>query len=158
MVRTAIGGLVAGIAMFIVGFVLWQTPLSRIGYSRLDPAQGAATQLSLAQNVPHGGRYIVPSPASAEGAVLYGRGPVAVVDYNPNGFSRSDPASMIGGLIKDAAVGLMIAFSLFVIAHRVPDFTSRMRVVVGLSAAAGVLMLFSDPIFNHTDWRYAIFA
>ena len=52
MVRVVIGSLVGGIAMFIVGFLFWATPLQYLGYSRANDAQNAAVQLSLAQNLP----------------------------------------------------------------------------------------------------------
>ena len=70
-----------GIAMFIVGFLFWATPLHYLGYSRANDAQNAAVQLSLAQNLPHTGRYTVPNPASQVGANGYSKGPIATIDF-----------------------------------------------------------------------------
>lgn len=158
MFRVLIGGLVGGVAMFIVGFIFWATPLANIGYSTATDAQNAAVQLALAQNLPNTGRYIVPNPASQVGANGYSKGPIAIVDYNVRGFSGADPAAMIGGFVQEVVVSLMIGFSLFAVAGRVTDFTSRIRLAIGLSAAATVMIVTADPIWMHGDWRYAVYA
>jgi hypothetical protein len=158
MVRILIGSLVGGVAMFIVGFLLWATPLQYFGYSTATDAQNAAVQLSLAQNLPHTGHYMVPNPMTQVGGNGYTKGPIATVDYNSSGFSTSDPASMIGGFIQEIVVSLMIGLSLLGIAGRVTDFESRAKVAIGLSAAATVMINLGDPIWMHADWRYAIYA
>jgi glycerol uptake facilitator-like aquaporin len=158
MVRVLIGSFVGGVAMFIVGFILWATPLQYLGYSTATDAQNAAVQLSLAQNLPHTGRYIVPNPASQVGGNGYTKGPIASVDYNSSGFSTSDPATMIGGFIQEVIVSLMIGLSLLAVASRVTDFESRARLAIGLSAAAVMMIRIGDPIWMHADWRFAIYA
>ena len=158
MVRVVIGSLVGGVAMFIVGFLFWATPLQYLGYSRASDAQNAAVQLSLAQNLPHTGRYVVPNPATQVGANGYSKGPIATVDFNVGGFAGGDPASMIGGFIQEVLVSLMIGLSLLAVASRVTDFASRARLAIGLSAAATVMIVIGDPIWVHGDWRYAIYA
>jgi uncharacterized membrane protein len=158
MLKVLIGSLVGGLAMFITGFIFWATPLQYFGYSAASDAQNAAVQLSLAQNMPHSGRYVVPNPMSQAGANGYTKGPIASVDYNMRGFAPGDPASMIGGLAQEIVVSLMIALSLFAIAGRVTDFASRLRVAIGINAAATVMIVLGDPIWMHGDWRYAIYA
>lgn len=158
MIQAVIGSLVGAVAMFITGFIFWATPLQNIGFSRASDAQNAAVQLSLAQNLPHTGRYIVPDPGSQVGANGYSKGPIAIVDYNMAGFSAADPASMIGGFVQELVVSLMIGLSLFAIAGRVTDLASRLRVAIGLSAAATVMMTTGDPIWMHGDWRYGLYA
>ncbi len=158
MVRVLIGSLVGAVAMFVVGFIFWATPLQRIGYSTASDAQNAAVQLSLAQNLPHTGRYVVPNPTTQAGGNGYTKGPIASIDYNSAGFSTADPASMIGGFVQELIVSLMIGLSLYVIAGRVPDVVSRVRVGFGLTAAATVMIVTADPIWMHGDWRYALYA
>ncbi len=158
VIRAVIGGLVGALAMFAVAFLFWATPLNRLAYANTDEAKSAAVQVALAQNLPHTGRYLVPDPNTAGGTTLYGRGPVATIDYNSGGFSTSgDPKSLIGGLIQEAVTSLMIAFALFAISYRVTDFTSRFRVGLGLTAAATVMISLSDPIFMHGPWNFAIY-
>jgi hypothetical protein len=158
MVRVLIGALAGGAAMFIAGFILWATPLQYLGYSRATDAQNAAVQLSLAQNLPHTGRYVVPNPMSQAGANGYSKGPVAVVDFNALGFAPGDPGSMIGGFVQEVTVSLLIGLSLLAVSSRVTDFSSRLRLAIGLSTAATVMIALSDPIWEHSDWRYGIYS
>lgn len=159
MFRIVIGSVAGGIAMFVVGFVLWATPLARIGYSSVPEQQSAAVQTVLAQNLPATGKYVVPNPSSASGTVLYGRGPVATVNFNTRGFSANGGGgSLIGGLIQSIVVTLMFGLALWPILGRVTDFASRARVVVGIAAAAVVLVEIAEPIYSHGAWRFAIYA
>lgn len=156
-IRAVIGGLVGGIAMFVVGIIFWATPLSRLAYASAGEAQGAAVQVALAANLPKTGRYLIPNTDTAGGTTLYGRGPVATIDYNMHGFPTSDGRVMLGGYIQEAVASLLIAMSLMVVAARVTDFTSRLRIAIGLSAAATVMITLSDPIFAHGPWDFAIY-
>jgi hypothetical protein len=158
VIKVVLGSIVGAIAMFIVGFLFWATPLSRIGISSAGEAQSAAIQLSLAQNLPSTGYYLIPNPATSNGAVLYGKGPTALVNFNTTGSSTSDPSAMIGRFVQEVIVSLLIALSLYVVAERVTDFASRARLVVGFSAAAVIMMTMSDPISMHGDWRYALYG
>lgn len=158
MIRVLIGSVVGGVAMFVVGFLFWATPLNRIGYSTANEMQSANVQLALAQNLPRTGFYIIPNPATANGAVLYGKGPVASINFSTAGSSTADPRAMIGGLVQEMLVSLLIGLSLYVVAGRVTDFASRARLVVGLSAAATILIVTSDPIWMNGDWRYALYG
>lgn len=157
VIRAAIGGIVGAIAMFVVGMIFWASPLNNLAYSSVDEGRSAAVQLALATNLPHTGRYQVPDVNTAGGTTLYGRGPVATIDYNMRGFSTSDPATMIGGFVQEAVASLMIAFALFAISFRVTDFTTRFRAGLGLTAAATVMITLSDPIFAHGPWNFAIY-
>jgi hypothetical protein len=158
MVRVLIGSLVGAVAMFIVGFIFWATPLQNIGFSTASDTQNAAVQLSLAQNLPHSGRYIVPNPMTPAGGNGYTRGPIATVDYNTKGYSTADPASMIAGFVQEIVVSLIIGLSLFAVGGRVTDFASRAKLAIGLTAAAAVMIVTADPLWMHADWRYAIYA
>ena len=158
MIRIVIGSIAGAIAMFITGFVFWATPLAAIGYSHAGEQQSAAVQTVLAQNLGTGtGHYIVPDVSTPGGTVLYGRGPIATVDYNSRGYPTTDNSALIGGLVQEFVVVLLFGLALWPILSRVPDFVSRARVVVGISAAASVMFTLSDPIFNHADWRFAIY-
>lgn len=158
MIRILIGSIAGGIAMFVVGFIFWATPLAALGYSHADEQKSAAIQTILAQDLPHTGHYIVPDVTTQGGTILYGRGPVATVDYNSAGYPTTDNRSLIGGLVQEIVVVLMFGLALLPICARVPDFETRARVVIGISAAASVMIALADPIFNHADWRFAIYA
>ncbi|NIJ08312.1 hypothetical protein FHS31_001929 [Sphingomonas vulcanisoli] len=157
MVRVLIGSLLGGMLMFVIGFIFWASPLNHLAFSSASEQQSANVQLAAANNLPHVGRYIIPNPETAGGTVLYGKGPVAVVDYNPQGFSTQGGPWMLGGFIHEVVVAGLIGFSLLAVAGRVTDFESRARLVIGFSAAGAVLLTLSDPIWMHADWHFAIY-
>ena len=72
MVRTIAGGVVGGIAMYIIGFIFWGTPLSALAFHRADEQASANLQAAMAQALnPNGtGVYIIPDPATAQGAAI----------------------------------------------------------------------------------------
>lgn len=157
VIRAMVGALAAAVAMFVVGALFWATPLSRLAFSATGEAQGAAVQVAMAANLPHTGHYLIPDTDTASGTTLFGRGPVATVDYNTDGFAVRDRAAIVGGLVQDAVVALVIAAALLGVAGRVTDFSSRFRLGVGLSAAATVLTTLYAPIFAHAPWDFAVY-
>ncbi|NWK94147.1 hypothetical protein DM806_00245 [Sphingobium lactosutens] len=156
MVRSLIGGLLGGLAMFITGFIFWGTPLSALAFSRADGQASANLQAAMAQALtPTGtGVYVIPDPATAQGTILYGRGPVAQVFYNSSGFPVMDGASLIGGLILSLVVGVVIALALrFALA----DFASRVRVTILFALAAVLWLHVGQAVFNHAPWGYILY-
>ncbi len=156
--RVVIGAAVAAIAMFIIGFLFFATPLSRLGISGLDDAQAAAVQQAMAANLPRTGTYFVPDPdGSAAQTVMYGQGPIATIHYNTGGFAAMDSGALVGGLVLNFVVALLIGFGLNLIAGRVADLASRVRLVVLFSLGAGVFAHLGRPIYHHHDWANAIY-
>lgn len=166
MIRTVIGGLVAGIIIFVIGFIFWATPLGELAYSKADEAQNAAVQASLAQNlvkkdtetgeISGTGTYIIPAHNSAAGAVLYGRGPIATVHFNTSGYSPDDMSAILPGFIVAVIAGLLIAFGLAAAGGR--RFADLARLVICLSLGFTVWEFLGAPIFNHYGWGYWIYA
>ncbi len=157
MPRMLIGSVAAAVAMFITGFIFFATPLSYLAYGSVDVTQQAAIQQSLAANLPATGTYSIPSAATANGAVMYGKGPIATVHYNSGGFGVADPGVLIAGFVHELIVAILMGFALMTIAARVPDFASRAKLVVLFSLAGGVLMSLGEPIWYHHDWAHFIY-
>ena len=159
MAKTLLGGLLGGVAMYVVGFIFWGTPLSKLAFNHLGEAQTAATQLALAENLsPTGtGAYLIPAPYTAAGSVLYGKGPVAIVHFNTAGFAPVDTATLGLGFFVALVTGLLIAFALGSVASRVTDFASRARLAVLFALAITVYIEIGHPIFDHFGWGYWIF-
>jgi hypothetical protein len=167
MIRTVIGGIVAGIIIFVVGFIFWATPLGELAYSRADEAQNAAVQASLAQNlvkkdpetgqISGTGTYIIPAHNSAAGAVLYGRGPIATVHFNTSGYSPDDMSMILPGFIIAVVAGLLIAFGLAA-AGGGRSFGDLARLVVCFSLGFTVWEYLGSPVFNHYGWGYWIYT
>lgn len=158
MIRTVIGGLVAGVIIFVIGFIFWATPLGELAYSKADEAQNAAVQASLAQNLtPSGtGTYIVPAHSSAAGAVLYARGPIATVHFNTRGYSPDDMSMILPGFIVAVIAGLLIAFGLAAVGGS--SFAGLARLVVCFSLGFTVWEYLGSPIFNHYGWGFWIYT
>jgi hypothetical protein len=158
MIRTVIGGLVAGVIIFVIGFVFWATPLAELAYSKADEAQNAAVQASLAQNLSASGTgtYIIPAHNGAAGAVLYAKGPIATVHFNTLGYSPDDMSAILPGFIVAVISGLLIAFGLAAVGGR--SFAELARLVFCFSLGFTVWEYLGSPIFNHYGWGFWIYT
>ncbi len=156
MVRTITGGLLGGFALYIIGFIFWGTPLGALAFHRADPQASANLQAAMAQALnPTGtGVYIVPDPATAEGTVLFGKGPVGMVFYNSGGFPVTDGSALIGGFVLALVVGVVIALALRFAAT---DFGGRARVALLFSLAAVLWLHVGQAVFNHAPWGYILY-
>ena len=159
MAKTLFGGLVGGFVLYLVGFIFWGTPLSMIAFKTVDDNQGAALQAALAQNLAAGGTgtYVIPNMATSQGTVLFGKGPIATVHFNMNGFPVMDSGSLLVGLIMALITGLIIAVALGAIADRVTDFASRLKVALLFAFAIPFYLDLGQPVFNHFGWTYFVY-
>ena len=137
MTRTLFGGLVGGLAMYLVGFLFWGTPLSNLAFARISDGQSAAVQSALAQNLTLSGTgtYVVPSPGTQEGTVLFGKGPIATIHFNTGGFPAVDTTALMGGLVMALLAGVIFAAALGIVARGVPAFVDRARVAILIALA-----------------------
>ena len=156
MVRAIVGGLLGGLALYVVGFIFWGTPLSALALSRVDGQASANLQAAMAQalNATGTGVYVIPDPATAEGTILYGRGPVAQIFYNSSGFPVMDSSALIGGLILALVVGVVIALALRAVAA---DFAGRARLTLLMALAAVLWLHIGQAVFNHAPWGYILY-
>lgn len=160
MIRILIGSILGGLLQFIVGFIFWGTPLSRLAFSVAGDPQNAAVQTALAQNlsVSGTGTYYVPWPDTAQGTILHGRGPVAMIFFNTGGFPQMLPSALIGGLILSIVAMLLLGLALHTVAARVDDFTSRMKIVVFASVGVTLYSIVGQPVYNFfMPWGYWIY-
>jgi hypothetical protein len=167
MVRTLIGGIAAGLIIFVIGFIFWATPLGEIPFSKATDAQNAAVQTALAQNLTKKdektgemsgtGTYTIPAHNSAEGAVLYAQGPIATIHYNTRGYSPDDMGMILPGLIVALISGLLMAFGLAAVSPG-KSFADMARLVILFSTGFTVWEFLASPIFNHFGWGYWIYA
>jgi len=160
MVRLVIGSILGGLAQFVVGFIFWGTPLSRIAFAVAPDAQNAALQRALALNLtPTGtGTYHIPWPDTASGTTLHGQGPVALVHFNSAGFPLMDSGALIGGLILSIVATFLIGLALYWITPRVTDFATRAKIVVAVTIATVLYFTIGEPVFNsYLPWTYFIY-
>lgn len=160
MMRTILGGLAGGLAMYVVGFIFWGTPLNNLAVASLDDAKSAAVQQALAANLTESGTgtYPIPWPVTPATTTLYGRGPVALVHFNTDGFPVMDSGSLFAGLILALVSALIIAFALRAIASHVRRFEDRAKLVIAFSVAIPLYIALGQPIFNHAPWSYFVYS
>ncbi|MDF7773721.1 hypothetical protein P1X14_00550 [Sphingomonas sp. AOB5] len=158
MPRLILGGVLGGVAMWLVGFIFWGTPLSLIALSQTDAATTAALHAALAQHLgPLGtGAYPVPWPGTPQGTALYGQGPTAMVLFNTQGFANPDSASLIGGLILGIVCVLLAGFAMRMAASTL-SFADRLKLVAIIAVAVTAYSDLGQPIFNHAPWGYFVY-
>lgn len=160
MVRIVIGSIVGGLVQFFVGFLFWGTPLSSLVFTKMPDAQVAAVQTALAQNMTATGTgtYFVPWPETAQGLILHGRGPVALIFFNTHGFPLMVPGALIGGLVLSVISMLLIGLALHTVAARVDDFASRMKIVLFASLGVTLYAILGQPTYNfYMPWGYWVY-
>lgn len=157
MLRIVIGAAAAAVAMLVVGFIFFATPLSRLAVAKIDDAQAAAVQQTLAGSLPRTGTYAIPGTDTQAQTNMYSRGPIATVHYNTDGFAANEPTMFLAGLVFNFVVALLIGTALVGIDRRVPDFGSRARVAVLIAIAASAFNHLGEPIYWHHDWGHFIY-
>lgn len=160
MVRILIGSIVGGLAQWVVGAIFWGTPLGKLAFHVADDTANANVQQALAQNLtPTGtGTYYVPWPDTAQGTVLHGHGPVALIHFNTAGFPIMNGTSLLEGLILSILSILLIGLALHAVGSRVQDFASRARLVIFFSVAATLYFTIGEPVFNYyLPWGYFLY-
>jgi len=157
MIRSVVGGLVAGLAMFVIGFVFWGTPLSGLAFSKANDAQSAAVQLAMAQNLTPGGTgtYTIPAPDTPQGTVAYGQGPIATIHFNARGFAANDLSMVPTGLAFALVSGVLMALGLAALGEA--TFAARARIVILFSLGITVWTLLAQPVFNNYGWTYWVY-
>lgn len=156
MIRVAIGAVAAAIAMFIIGFLFFATPLGNIPVSQIDDEGAATVQQVLAENMGAGGpaTYVVPGINGEAQQRLYIDGPIAMVHYNPNGFALGDTGAMIGGFIQLLITALLLGGVLYGLSGHVRAFGERLKILIGFALAAAVFMHLGNPIWWHQGWLF----
>jgi membrane protein YqaA with SNARE-associated domain len=157
MVRALIGAVLGAVAMFVIGFVFFATPLSKLGTASLDDHQAAAIQQVLAANLSRTGTYFVPDPGTRAQSEMYSRGPVATVHYNMNGFSPVDPGALLAGFVHMLIVALLGALALQRMSRYVTALADQAKIAGATILAAAAFMRLGEPIWYHYDWSQAIY-
>jgi hypothetical protein len=158
MVRSFIGGLIAGVVMFVIGFIFWGTPLSEVAFNKANDTDSAVVQTALAQSLTRTGTgtYLIPTPNTQAGTVAYGRGPIATIHFNTAGFAANDPTMMVPGLIFALIAGLLMSFGIAAVS-RENGFAQIARLVILFSLGITCWTILAQPVFNNFGWTYWIY-
>jgi len=158
MIRSVIGGLIAGAVMFFIGFIFWTPTLSQLAFSEVGEQQSAAVQLALSQSLaPSGtGTYVIPSRSTPGGTVLYGNGPIATVHFNTSGFAAQDMSMIVPGLVFALVSGVLMSLGIGAVAKE-NSFAETARMVLLFSLGMTIWTILAMPVFNHYGWGYWIY-
>ncbi|HWW65485.1 MAG TPA: hypothetical protein VNZ43_12040 [Sphingomonadaceae bacterium] len=159
MVRLVIGSIAGGIAQFLVTFLFWWTPLSRLAFSVAGDPANADLQRALARNLTQTGTgtYAVPWTSTQQGTTLFGQGPIATIHFNIHGFPVIDTGTLLGALILSIITAFLIGLALHGVAARVAGFADRVRLVVLFALAAALYLHLGQPVLHHYGWRYFVY-
>jgi hypothetical protein len=157
MARALIGALLGAVAMFVIGFIFFATPLAGLAIGSLDDNQAAAVQQALAANLPETGTYYVPEPSSRAQAEMFARGPVVVIGYNMRGFSPMDSGVMVTGFIHMLVVALLLALFLHSLSRHVENCAERAKITALAIVGVAIFARLGAPIWDHQGWGYAIY-
>lgn len=156
MVRIVIGAIVGGLIQFVIGAIAWATPLGRLAFVGASDAAAADLQAALGRNLtPTGtGTYFIPSPETAEGTVMLGQGPVALIHFNTSGFPVMDPAALVTGL----GLSVLMLFLIGIALSMVDGFARRMQALVLIALATTLYFIFALPVFNsYMPWAWWLY-
>ncbi len=156
MIRIFLGAVIGGLVQFVIGAIAWATPLGRLAFVGASDATAADLQAALGRNLtPTGsGTYFIPSPETAEGTVMLGKGPVALIMFNTDGFPVMDPMALLTGLGLSVAMLFLIGVALSMI----DGFARRMQALVLIAVATTLYFIFAIPVFNsYMPWAWWIY-
>lgn len=158
MPRLILGSVLGGVAMWLVGFIFWGTPLSWLALKGSSDATTQTLQAALSQHLgPTGtGAYPIPWPGTPLGTQLYGQGPTAMVFFNTSGFANPDGGALIGGLVLAIVCTLIAGIALRMVAAQL-SFAGRLKLVAVIAIAATAYSDLGQPVFNHMPLGYFIY-
>lgn len=155
MPRLFIGSVLGGLAMWLVGFIFWGTPLSLLAFRQTSATGSLELQAALAQQLgaTGTGTYWIPAAGSTTGTELIGRGPNALVHFINSGIALPDSGALLGGLILAIVCTLLVGIALRTCAPRA-TFGGRLKLVLLFAVAVTAYSDLGQPIFNHMPWGY----
>lgn len=160
MLRVIIGAAIAAVAMLVISFIIYMTPLSGMGAGNIPTDQAAQLQQTLASTLKETGAYRVPDPNTAEQMGLWAQGPVATITFNEAGNANSNVGAMryAYALVMNFLVALTIGAALIGLDRHGSPFGARARLAILFGFAAAAFMHLSRPLWLLGDWSSAIFG
>ncbi|MEX0936840.1 MAG: hypothetical protein WDZ59_03190 [Pirellulales bacterium] len=159
MKRIILGVVLASVAAYMWGFVVWGLgPYHEIIWKRStdDVAAGAA----LRNMFPENGVYYVPgSQHEGETATrLWDAGPVAMVHMIAvDGRAQMDSTMMVAGAIFTIGFVMLLALMLQWVVVALPGYGSRVAFVTMIGIAAAALVDLGDIVWWQFDWKWMFY-
>jgi hypothetical protein len=158
MGRLLIGSVVAAVAMFLLGFVFYATPLMNLAQADAPAETQLAVQEAL-KALPRSGTYFIPLSETDQALMAaHQAGPTALIKVNMTGAPQMDPAVFAFGWLHMAVSALLLGLLLWAVRDRVSDFAGRMRLVVWVALVMAVFTRLGEPIWYRSDWANALYV
>ena len=168
--KTILGGLLAGLAMFVWSFVAHMAlPIGEMGIKTLpnEDALLAAMRASITES----GFYFFPGEGAMQSQTLpkeqqeaamaawlkkYEAGPRGVMVYHPTGDTPMSPRQLVGELLSDIVAGIIVAFALAAALGKVRTTPARVGFVTLLGFLPWVVTDFSYMNWFGFPGTYAV--
>ncbi len=157
MGRVLIGSLVAAVAMFLIGFVFYGTPLFSNAY-KTAPFETQMTVQQALKALPASGTYFIPMGEGEEAMAAHRAGPTAMLRVSLQGSEMMDPMAMVKGFVHMVVSAFLLGLLLLRIAPKMWNFGERMAVVVAASLAVVVFTRLGEPIWFRADWPFTLYV
>lgn len=155
MKQSIIGAIVAGLVLFLWGFLYWGlNPLPYTAWSQ--PTDDAALGESLKQFLPDSGMYYVPGPHldEDEATRLHEAGPIALISFTREGVPMMDPGVMGLGFVHGMVFAFLLALTLVKAAPAVDSYANGIKFCLLLGVVAGFFIHFGDAIWWRMAWSW----
>lgn len=157
MGRLLVGSFVAAVAMFLIGFVFFGTPLFSNAYKTAPFETQVAVQEAL-KALPASGTYFVPMGEDEAAMAAHRAGPTAMLRVNLQGSEMMDPMAMVKGFVHMVVSAFLLGLLLLRVAPKIWNFGERMAVVVVASLAVVVFVRLGEPIWFGADWPFTLYV
>ncbi|WP_374597536.1 hypothetical protein [Sphingosinicella sp.] len=157
MGRLLVGSLVAAVAMFLIGFVFFGTPLFSNAYKTAPFETQVAVQEAL-KALPASGTYFIPMGEDEAAMAAHRAGPTAMLRVNLQGSEMMDPMVMVKGFVHMVVSAFLLGLLLLRVAPKIWNFGERMGIVVAASLAVVVFSRLGEPIWFGADWPFTLYV
>ena len=151
-IQILLGGLAAGLVLFVWGFVFWVVlPFPHMYLPNLPHATEVARTLDSA--IPESGTYIFP-PRQGEAQMkeAYAAGPVGLLAFHKGGVDMEDPTIFLKGFLHFAACAAIAGGIMASVIGSLRSYGSRALFVFRLGLFAGVAIELGKSIWwNHPN-------
>ena len=156
MLKSALGALLAAIAMFVWGFVYWGSGLVD-PFTHMSAEAEAALGEAVKTNLTADGVYVVPDPKNGteeEWMQRMSAGPFAMINLKAGGTPPMQTTLALGFVHMLVTTILLAALLMYV--TPAANYLERLKVIATVGFIAAVFAHFGQPIWWHYPWPYAL--
>jgi hypothetical protein len=159
MGRLVIGSVAAAVAMFLLGFVFYGSPL--FNSARVDvPAETQLAVHEALKALPQSGFYAIPFAEGGDPELVaaHEAGPIATVSLTKPGGPVMDPMVMVKGFLHMVASAFLIGYILWAMRGRLVDFGGRMKLIGMIAFAMTVYFNIGKAVWWPGGWTFNLYV